>query len=154
MGGTFDPVHIVHLMVAELAREALHLDEIWFMPTYLPPHKKNKDITEQHHRVNMLEKAVQGNSSFRLSTVELERGEQGKPSFTYETLLFLKQAYPTCEFYFIIGGDMVEYLPKWYKIDELIHLLHFVALARPGYSLKTSYPVIEVEMPQLDVSSA
>lgn len=153
IGGTFDPVHSVHLLAAEIARDALQLDEIWFMPAFLPPHKQNKAITEPRHRINMLQKAIEGNPFFRVSEAEMERGVKGKPSYTYETMLELKNAYPFNDFYFIIGGDMVEYLPKWYKIDELSRLIHFVALARPGYDTKTSYPVIQVEIPQLDLSS-
>ena len=154
LGGTFDPVHQVHLMVGEIARDHLQLDEIWFLPAYIPPHKQNKAISEPYHRMNMLQTAIGGNPNFKISSIELERGIEGKPSYTYETMMELKNAYPLYDFYFIIGGDMVEYLPKWYKIDKLTSMIHFVALARPGYSLTTPYPVIVVDMPQLDISSS
>lgn len=154
LGGTFDPVHQVHLMVGEIARDQLQLDEIWFLPAYIPPHKQNKAISQPHHRMKMLQIAIGENPYFKVSSIELERGEEGKPSYTYETMMELKKAYPSYDFYFIIGGDMVEYLPKWYKIDELTSMIHFVALARPGYSLATHYPIIVADMPQLDVSSS
>jgi nicotinate-nucleotide adenylyltransferase len=154
LGGTFDPVHQVHLMVGELARDALQLDEIWFLPAYIPPHKQNRAISEPQHRINMLEAAIVENPNFKVSSMEMERGVEGRPSYTYNTMIEFKKAYPFHEFYFIIGGDMVEYLPKWHKINELTSMIHFVALARPGYTLATPYPVIVVEMPQLDLSSS
>jgi nicotinate-nucleotide adenylyltransferase len=153
-GGTFDPVHTVHLIVAEQAREALGLDEVWFMPAHIPPHKLEKHITADCHRLAMLERAIQGNENFCATAIELDRKDD-KPSYTYDTILSLKAKHPNVDFYFIIGGDMVEYLPKWHRIEELVSLVQFVALARPGYSMQNEYTdrVIEVEMPQLDVSS-
>lgn len=153
LGGTFDPVHQVHLIVGEVARDHLKLDEVWFLPAYNPPHKQKK-ISHSDHRKKMLEIAVSTNPHFKVCTIELERGREDKPSYTYDTVVELKKAYPFYDFYFIIGGDMVEYLPKWHKIDELVKMIHFVALARPGYSMATPYPVIEVEMLQLDLSSS
>ncbi|WP_035102189.1 nicotinate-nucleotide adenylyltransferase [Aneurinibacillus terranovensis] len=156
MGGTFDPVHIVHLIVAEQAKSALGLDEIWFMPAHIPPHKRDQDITADHHRLAMLERAVAGNDSFRLTTVELDIAREDRPSYTYDTMLYLTNAFPDHTFYFIIGGDMVEYLPRWYKIDELVNLVQFAALARPGYTMNHPYGhhVTAIEMPQLDISSS
>lgn len=154
-GGTFDPVHTVHLIVAERARDALALDEIWLMPARIPPHKQDQVITADSHRIEMLQRAVADNERFRVTTVELD--EQGEtPSYTYDTMKRLVAAYEGVEFFFIIGGDMVEYLPKWHRVDELLHMVQFVALARPGYSMDTPYRelLMEVEMPQLDVSSS
>jgi nicotinate-nucleotide adenylyltransferase len=155
MGGTFDPVHTVHLIAAEQARTNLGLDEVWFIPAHIPPHKREKHITDDSHRLAMLGLAIQGNPAFCLSRVEMDAANMGKPSFTYDTMLYLNNHYPEAAFYFIIGGDMVEYLPHWHRIDELVQIVRFAALARPGYSLKHRYGdrVIEVEMPQLDVSS-
>ncbi|AMA72303.1 MULTISPECIES: nicotinate-nucleotide adenylyltransferase [Aneurinibacillus] len=153
-GGTFDPIHAVHLIVAEQARDALGLDEVWFMPARLPPHKLGNPITEDKHRVAMVELAIADNPYFSLSTVELEM-ECSQPSYTYHTVRLLKERHPDTEFYFIIGGDMAKHLPKWYKIEELITMVKFVVLARPGYIMDNKYmqDVIQVRMPQLDVSS-
>lgn len=141
-------------MVGEIARDQLQLDEIWFLPAKIPPHKQNKAISKPHHRMNMLQIAIEENPNFFISTIELEYGGEGKPSYTYETMMKFKENYPLYDFYFIIGGDMVEYLPKWYKINELTSMINFIALARPGYSLETPYPVIVADMPQLDLSSS
>lgn len=153
-GGTFDPIHTVHLIVAEQARDALNLDEIWFLPAHIPPHKRSRRITADIHRVEMIRLAIADNPRFLLNTVELER-DSGQPSYTYDTVRLLKVRHPEVDFYFIIGGDMANYLPKWHRIDELVQMVQFVALARPGYTMENKYMqrVIETEMPQLDVSS-
>lgn len=150
LGGTFDPPHYGHLLIADDVRTELKLDEIWFMPNYIPPHK-DKQVTDHTHRVNMLYAAIANQPHFRVETIELERKER---SYTYDTIVLLKQRYPDTMFYFIIGGDMVEYLPNWYRIDELVQLMQFVGVKRPGYSLCTPYPIIEVDVPTFAVSSS
>ncbi|ACJ33193.1 Nicotinic acid mononucleotide adenylyltransferase [Anoxybacillus flavithermus WK1] len=150
LGGTFDPPHYGHLLIADDVRTELQLDEIWFMPNYIPPHK-DKQVTDHVHRVHMLRVAIANQPHFRVETIELERKER---SYTYDTIVLLKQRYPDTMFYFIIGGDMVEYLPNWYRIDELVQLVQFVGVKRPGYSLRTPYPIIEVDVPTFAVSSS
>ncbi|MFD2046131.1 nicotinate-nucleotide adenylyltransferase [Ornithinibacillus salinisoli] len=150
LGGTFDPPHIGHLVIAEEVRMALHLEEIWFIPTYEPPHKQEASI-EVNKRLAMLESAISDNTSFHINTIEIERS--GK-SYTYDTIKSLNNRYSDTEFFFIIGGDMVEYLPHWHKIDELMRMVKFVGVKRPGYSLTTPYPIQEVEIPMIDISSS
>jgi len=149
LGGTFDPPHIGHLIIAEEVRLALKLEEIWFVPTYLPPHK-NEPGTFVNHRINMLEKALYTNPFFYINTIEIER--LGK-SYTFDTMRVLKEEDPDTEFYFIIGADMVEYLPHWHKINELIHMVQFVGVNRKGYHLDSDYPIIETDIPLIEVSS-
>jgi nicotinate-nucleotide adenylyltransferase len=150
MGGTFDPPHLGHLLIANDVLHTLPLDEVWFMPNHIPPHKQTKSLTSTELRIEMLEAAIKTHPAFRLETIELER--EG-PSYTYDTILLLKERHPNLDFYFIIGADMVEYLPKWNKIKELIQQVKFIGVKRPGYSISTTYPVIEIETPQFDVSS-
>ncbi|GGA68891.1 nicotinate-nucleotide adenylyltransferase [Ornithinibacillus halotolerans] len=150
LGGTFDPPHIGHLIIAEEVNQALDLDEIWFIPTYEPPHKGRASVSVEN-RIEMLKLAIADNESFKLNTIEVDR--EGK-SYTYDTMLLLTNKYPDSEFYFIIGADMVEYLPNWYKIDELMKLVTFIGVKRSGYSLNTTYPIREVEIPMVDISSS
>jgi len=150
IGGTFDPPHVGHLLIANDVRQKLSLDEIWFMPNHIPPHKQNKSVTPTPIRVEMMEAAVETNSSFRVETIELHR--EG-PSYTYDTMLLLAKKYPDTRFYFIIGADMVEYLPKWHNIEKLLEIITFVGVKRPGYTFSSEYPVLEVETPQMDISS-
>lgn len=150
LGGTFDPPHIGHLLIAEEVRVSLKLDEVWFIPTYTPPHKASAQ-SDSKDRVNMLELATESNPYFRVNTIELER--HGK-SYTFDTMKILRANYPEHYFYFIIGADMVEYLPNWHRIDELVELVQFVGVKRKGYQLKTEYPVLTLDIPMIDVSSS
>lgn len=149
LGGTFDPPHLGHLRMAEEVYEQLQLDEVWFVPAGQPPHKNNAQVNAKD-RLAMVKAAINGNEHFSIHTIELER--EGK-SFTIDTMSELKKQYSDLEFYFIIGADMVEYLPKWYKIDELIELVQFVGVKRPDYQLQTNYPVIMLNIPELNISS-
>ena len=150
IGGTFDPPHVGHLLIANDVRQKLSLDEVWFMPNHIPPHKQNKSVTPTPIRVEMIQAAVASNSSFRVETIELQRDG---PSYTYDTMLLLAKKYPDTRCYFIIGADMVEYLPKWHNIEKLLEIITFVGVKRPGYTFSSEYPVIEVEAPQMDISS-
>lgn len=158
LGGTFDPIHIGHLVAADQALFHSGLDEIWFMPAPNPPHKSNANITSINHRVEMVKSILKIDSRYRLCTIELER--TGK-SYTIDTIKEIKARYPEDSFYFIIGGDMIEYLPKWYGIEQLINLVQFIGLQRPGYDyehlLKNNPAIYQkltiLPMPQLDVSS-
>ncbi|SDK52838.1 nicotinate-nucleotide adenylyltransferase [Sediminibacillus albus] len=149
LGGTFDPPHTGHLLIAEEVRQALQLDEVWFIPSYQPPHKRHSG-TQAELRMKMVEAAIEGNQYFSVNPVEVVR--EGK-SYTVDTIRLLQKHHPDVEFYFIIGADMVEYLSKWHRIDELVELVQFVGVKRSHYPLETSYPVIEAEIPGMDVSS-
>lgn len=150
IGGTFDPPHVGHLLIAEEVRIALELNEVWFIPTNEPPHKE-KAMTDGKDRVKMVKKAVKNNHHFKVNEIEMER--EGK-SYTIDTMKALKYRNPDKEFYFIIGADMVEYLPHWYKIDELMELVNFVGVKRQGYNLNSKYPITEITIPMIDVSSS
>lgn len=149
LGGTFDPPHVGHLIIAEQVRSALDLEEIWFMPSNEPPHKARAK-TNVNNRLSMLKLAIEDNDAFKVNTIEL--GRKGK-SYTIDTMKLLTTNYLHTEFYFIIGADMVEYLPHWAKIDELVNIVQFVGVKRPGYDLKSSYPILSVDIPMIDISS-
>lgn len=127
----------------------MNLDEIWFMPNQEPPHKKSPERITSTHRLEMVRRAIADNPYFHVQAIELERPGR---SYTYDTMKLLTEMYEH-EFYFIIGADMVEYLPKWYKIDELLKLVKFVGVNRPHYSHEPPYPILTVNIPNLEVSS-
>lgn len=149
LGGTFDPPHIGHFIIAQEVRNTLALDEIWFIPTNEPPHKE-KAMISPAHRLHMLKAATKDSDTFYVNDVELAR--EGK-SYTIDTIKYLQELHPNDTFYFIIGADMVEYLPKWNKVDELMEKVHFVGVMRPNYQLKTKYPITIVDIPSIDISS-
>ncbi|MBS4209041.1 nicotinate-nucleotide adenylyltransferase [Bacillus sp. FJAT-50079] len=150
LGGTFDPPHLGHLIIANEVMHKLQLDEIHFMPNQEPPHKERVSGTTAKERVAMLERAIAGNDQFFIETLELNRTG---PSYTIDTIKILQEMHPNHQYHFIIGADMVEYLPNWYGIDELIHMIDFIGVRRPGYAMKSAYSVTEVSIPQIDISS-
>ncbi|WP_138415667.1 nicotinate-nucleotide adenylyltransferase [Aquibacillus sediminis] len=149
LGGTFDPPHYGHLLIGEEVYNKLDLDEVWFIPSFEPPHK-DKATTSASNRIAMVEAAIHDNPHFKLNTIEVERSEK---SYTIHTIEVLQEQYPNITFYFIIGADMVEYLPNWYDIDRLMEKIKFVGVKRADYQLNTDYPVIEVDIPGLEISS-
>lgn len=151
LGGNFNPVHNAHLIVADQVRQQLGLDAVYLMPEYKPPHVDKKETIDEQHRLNMLLLAINGLEGLEIEGIEIER--KGI-SYTYDTMKLLTEANPDTEYYFIIGGDMVEYLPKWHRIDELVELVQFVGVQRPRYKAGTSYPVIWVDVPLMDISSS
>ncbi|UOQ86084.1 nicotinate-nucleotide adenylyltransferase [Gracilibacillus salinarum] len=148
-GGTFDPPHYGHLLMAEHAYQQMELDEVWFIPSFKPPHKEEANTTAKD-RVEMTRIAIQDHPAFSVHTIEVDREEK---SYTVHTIKLLQEQYPDVQFYFIIGGDMVEYLPNWYRINELMELVPFIGVKRPGYTLDSIYNVEEVEMPLIEISS-
>lgn len=152
LGGTFNPPHMGHLMMAEQVKDQLDLDKIFFMPTAQPPHSSvTKTTIASEKRVQMLELATMDNSDFEIERYEVDKG--GK-NYTYDTMKALIELYPTVDFYFIVGGDMIADMPTWYRIDELIELVQFVGVNRPSYSVETEYPIIMVDIPMIDISSS
>ncbi|MCI8991370.1 MAG: nicotinate-nucleotide adenylyltransferase [Eubacterium sp.] len=116
LGGTFDPVHYGHLLIAENAREQFLLDEIWFVPTGASPHKNDSDISDSRHRVKMLCLAIQGQPHFKINECEVYSHEI---SYTYRTLEYFSKEYPETDFYFIMGADSLFLLEHW-KQPEMI----------------------------------
>lgn len=149
LGGTFDPPHMGHLIIASEVLVTLKLDEIWFIPTKIPPHKQAA-ATDASHRVNMLTLATQDNQKFKVITDEIERDGI---SYSIDTVNGLIDKMPQAAFYFIIGADMVEYLPKWHKIEELIEKVQFVGVKRLNYQLASAYSILEVNVPLIELSS-
>ncbi|CAI2668244.1 nicotinate-nucleotide adenylyltransferase [Lactobacillus kunkeei] len=150
IGGTFNPIHNGHLFIADQVRSQLGLEKVYFMPDFIPPHVDHKDAIDADDRVNMVNLAINDNDKFDIEMLEIiNRGK----SYTYNTMVELKRRHPDYEYYFIIGGDMVEYLPKWYRVDDLFKLTHFVGVRRENYPMSTNYPVIWVDVTKLDISS-
>lgn len=151
LGGNFNPVHLAHLTIADQVGHALGLEKVYLMPESEPPHVDKKPTIAGAHRKKMIELAIETNPLLGLETSELTRG--GK-SYTYDTMRALTEQNPDTDYYFIIGGDMVAYLPKWYKIDELSQLVRFVGVKRSGYPTESPYPIIWIDVPFIDISSS
>lgn len=149
LGGTFNPVHTAHLIVGEQVLTKLHLDEIWFIPTNIPPLKNTPTVSAQD-RANMLELATQDNPRFHVKLFELFRGGV---SYTVDTLRYLREMQPENHYYLIMGSDQVNNLKQWKEPTKLAQLATLVGVKRAGYPQKAELPMIWVDVPALEVSS-
>lgn len=157
MGGTFDPIHIGHLLAAESAREQCGLDEVWFIPSHTPPLKDGEPSAPGEDRLEMVRRAIAGQPAFKALDLELRRPGV---SYSIDTVNELRALHPDCAFAFIIGGDRVNDLPSWHRIEELAAAVTFIGTARPGHPVDTGRLPEFVRsrlrimaMPQLDISS-
>jgi nicotinate-nucleotide adenylyltransferase len=129
-GGTFDPVHLGHLVLAEQCREQGRLDEVWFVPAAVPPHKQTQPISRFEQRVEMIELAIAGNVAFRVESIELERPG---PNYTADTLEELKRRHPGTEFFLLIGSDSLSDLPMWYQPRRIVENAGLLVMLRAQY---------------------
>jgi len=153
LGGTFNPIHIGHLAIAQTVCDRLDLDKVLFVPSHYPPHKGHNNLIDTTHRRKMVQLAIKDNPKFGIEDFEIRR--PGK-SYSIDTLRYLHRMYPSgTKFFFIIGSDMVKDLGKWKRIDELLKLVQFVVVSRKGYGkLRTKYKAKVVATLDLSVSSS
>ena len=144
LGGTFDPVHSGHLILAEVAREQLNLNEVLFIPAGQPWLKVERTITPAEHRLQMLRLALDDTPYFRTSEMEIKRSG---PTYTIDTIKALKERLSAeDELFFILGQDNLMQLPQWHDAPELIKLCYLVAAPRPGVK-KPDLKALEAEIP-------
>ena len=129
LGGTFDPVHYAHLLLAESCREQLRLDQVWFLPAAVPPHKRQRELTPSTQRIEMLELAIGGHASFRVCTYEVE---QGGINYTVDTLAHLQAQDPKRELFFLMGADSLRDLPTWKEPVRLCQIAILAVVCRSG----------------------
>lgn len=161
LGGTFDPIHIGHLILAEEARDLLGLEIVYFVPAGDPPHKRDHRLASPEDRVAMIELAIAGNERFRVSRVDVDRPG---PHYTIDMVQIIQsQLPPGCELYFLMGFDSLVELPTWHEPARLIAACHLVALTRHDIDLdweklEAALPGIRqrvtiLDMPELEIAS-
>jgi nicotinate-nucleotide adenylyltransferase len=128
-GGTFDPIHLGHLILAERCREEAGLDEVWFLPSYRPPHKADHALTRFEQRCEMVLLAITGQPAFRVEPIEKELPP---PSYTAETLAELRRRHPEHQFALIVGADSLVDLPAWHEPQRVVEQAELLAVPRPG----------------------
>ncbi len=163
-GGTFDPVHLGHLILAEQARDQARLDEVWFVPAPRPPQKESQLLTRFEQRVEMLSLALAGNPTFRIDEIEKDRVG---PSYTVDTLAELRRRHPEHALFLLIGGDALVDLPTWREPRRIIEQAGLVVMDRPGSPViqaedlrqrlaipdETTVNLVRVEAPAIDIAS-
>ncbi|MEA3189004.1 MAG: nicotinate-nucleotide adenylyltransferase [Chthoniobacter sp.] len=146
-GGTFDPIHVGHLILARDAVEYLDLSRLIFIPNTISPHKQHRDAAPAAVRREMVAAAIENDPLFLLDESEVERGGT---SYTINTILLMKERYPDAEFFFLIGEDNVRELHTWRRIDELTRLVQFVVLNRTAE--KTTHAFVTLRR-RIDVAA-
>lgn len=154
LGGTFDPVHVGHLSIAQNAFEHFGLDRLFFVPANVQPHK-SKTIGSPTDRLEMLRRAVRGNPSFVVWSGEIDRGGN---SYTADTLREFKNDHPNCDLHFIIGSDNLIELPKWKWYRSILETVTLCVAARPGRDTRipdelSGAKIVTFPSPNIDVSS-
>jgi len=163
LGGTFDPIHLGHLMIAEEARLSLGLAQVLFVPAGQPVFKPDRAITPVLHRLEMVKRAIAANPCFELSTTEVDRSG---PSYAVDTIVILQQQLGAeARFFFLLGWDALVELPQWKEPTKLVQLCQLVAVPRPDCgspdleALEASIPgiaqsVVLLDIPPIDISSS
>ena len=165
LGGSFDPVHFGHLLLAECCREQCRLDEVWFLPTAVSPHKQDCQPASAAARLEMLELATAGNDAFRVSTLETDRGGV---SYTVDTLESISNQHPQAKLFFLMGSDSLQDMPRWREPEKICQLALPVVVSRyetPSPSWDQLAPLLpknrlaearahQVDMPRIELSSS
>ena len=148
-GGTFDPIHYGHLILARDAVESLELDRLYFIPNSLSPHKLHVEAAPAKLRAAMVRAAVEDEPRFDMDEMELERPGV---SYTIDTILAMRERFgPDTQFFYLVGQDNVKDLPKWRRIDELQHLVTFVVLTRGAHAATFPYATLHR---RIDISAS
>jgi len=156
LGGTFDPVHVGHLMVAQDAMDALGLRRVVFVPAALPPHKTDRDVVSAEERFEMVRLAVAESKFFSVSDVEYRRSG---PSFSIDTISGLRERYSRGELYFLIGEDNLRDIWSWKEPDKLFNTCSVVVIGRAGREDESGFdnlpgPAIRLDIHRIDLSSS
>jgi len=131
--GSFNPIHVGHLIVAQTVVELKHIDQLWFVVSPQSPFKEKKTLLADRDRLHMVNEAIAKNDQFRASDIEFSLP---KPSYTIDTLTHLNEKYPMHKFHLTMGGDNLEHLHKWKNYEILIRDYPIIVYPRPGYELK------------------
>ncbi|PJF40535.1 MAG: nicotinate-nucleotide adenylyltransferase [Chloroflexi bacterium] len=160
LGGTFDPPHIGHLILAEYSAEALALDHLLFVPAADPPHKQDQAKTPIAHRLAMLERALADNPRFELSRVDVDRPG---PHYTLDMVKIIRDQYDNPELFFIMGGDSLYDLPTWHQPEKIIEICQLAIIRRPFSEIDAtmhdaiipglSQRLVIIDAPLLEISS-
>jgi len=152
LGGTFNPIHIGHLMIAQMVLEKLRLDKVIFVPSCLPPHKSGRNLIDARHRLRLARLAVRGNRHFEVSSFEIVNG--GK-SYSVDTVRYFRRRYPGAKLFFVIGSDHIVKLHTWKNIQEVIKIVSFIAVYRPGFkTIRSRIRVKSMIIPGVHTSSS
>jgi nicotinate-nucleotide adenylyltransferase len=149
--GSFNPIHVGHLIIADTLYDRSDLDEVWFVVSPQNPLKKRQSLAHEHDRLRMVELAIEGNFHFRASDVEFR---MPRPSYTIDTLTYLSEQYPQHQFCLFLGSDNLGQLKKWKNYEQILEHYKILVYPRPGDPKLLEHPSIQViDAPLLDISA-
>ncbi len=154
LGGTFNPIHLGHMVLAQECWHHLALDKVYFIPAYMPPHKQIEGDATVADRVNMVRLALEGDDRFEVSTYEVDSEVK---SYSVNTIKYFKEKYNEgAELFFLSGADSAESLSMWKDPDEILKLSTFVVATRPGWGEESAYEglIHRIVIPNIEVSSS
>jgi len=151
--GSFNPIHVGHLIIAQAVLELAKLDEVWFIVSPQNPFKKNKNLLHEFDRYDMVKYAIEENDRFKVSDIEFN---MPRPSYTIDTLVYIQEKHPGHQFKLIIGGDNLAAFPKWKNSKKIIEDFGLIVYPRPGLGNDKRIHhknILHVEAPLLDISA-
>jgi nicotinate-nucleotide adenylyltransferase len=153
--GSFNPIHIGHLIIANLVKESTYVKEVWFVVTPQNPHKSNKSLLHEFDRLDMVNRAISDTYGFRASDIEFHLP---KPNYTIDTLVYLQNQHTEIEFRLIIGGDNLTSFTKWKNHDKIIEHFGLVVYPRPNSTLPKALINLKnvdvIDAPEIDISAS
>jgi nicotinate-nucleotide adenylyltransferase len=150
--GSFNPIHIGHLIIASYIANSTDVQKIWFVVSPQNPHKPSSSLLNEYQRLHLVNLAIEGDDRFKASNIEFTLP---KPSYTIDTLAYLQEKYPNYEFDIIIGSDSINNLHNWKNYEQLIKNYSFLVYERPGFfpNFSTEIKATLIKAPMLDISS-
>ena len=153
LGGTFNPIHIGHLSIAQTVQERFGLEKVLFVPAFRPPHRNIVKLASPEERFQMVRLGINSNAFFDVSDFEIKREVK---SYSIDTVKYFREVYPkSTKLFFIIGADNFAELSTWKCIDEILEIVFFIVVNRPGYEIK-DFKIKHhvVNMPGMDITSS
>jgi nicotinate-nucleotide adenylyltransferase len=148
--GSFNPVHVGHLIIASHILNATDLKKIWFVVSPLNPFKKTETLLNEYDRLHLVQKAIENDPRLKASDIEFTLP---KPSYTVHTLTYLKEKYPEYEFHLIMGSDSFQNLPRWKNAEVIMEQYPIVVYQRPGFTVAPQANVQVMDAPLLEISA-
>lgn len=149
--GSFNPVHVGHLIIGSFVANNTDVDQVWFIVSPHNPLKKTSTLLNEYHRLHLVQLAMKDDEQLKASNIEFKLP---RPSYTIDTLTYLQEKYPYHRFTVIIGSDSFQNIPKWKNYEQLLSNYSFYVYSRPGFEVKTTEGnIVLLEAPLLEISS-
>lgn len=149
--GSFNPIHIGHLIIGSFVANNTEVDQVWYVVSPQNPLKKSSTLLNEYHRLHLVQIAIEDDPQLRFSDIEFKLP---RPSYTIDTLTYLEEKYPNYSFSVIVGSDSWQNITKWKNSEQLLKNFSFIVYLRPGFQIPNSFPNVRtLDAPLLEISS-